>query len=43
MSNLDARQQAAQASGADSFVSKSETPDRVAERLQAAAAAVNSR
>jgi len=43
MSQLDARQQAAQSAGADSFVSKSDTPDRVAERLQAAAATVISR
>lgn len=38
ISHLDARQQAALSAGADSFISKSETPDRVAERLQAAAA-----
>lgn len=37
ISHLDARQQAALSAGADSFISKSETPDRVAERLQAAA------
>jgi len=37
ISPLDARQQAAQSAGADSFISKSEMPDRVAERLQAAA------
>ncbi|MCB8972616.1 MAG: response regulator [Ardenticatenaceae bacterium] len=38
ISHLDARQQAALSAGADSFISKGETPDRVAERLQAAAA-----
>jgi DNA-binding NarL/FixJ family response regulator len=37
ISHLDARKQAALSSGADAFISKSETPDRVAERLQAAA------
>ena len=37
ISHLDARQQAALSAGADSFISKSETPDRVTERLQAAA------
>lgn len=40
VSNMDARQQAAFSAGADSFISKGETPDRVAERLQAAAANV---
>lgn len=38
ISHLDARQQAALAAGADSFISTGETPDRVAERLRAAAA-----
>jgi DNA-binding NarL/FixJ family response regulator len=38
ISHLDARQQAALSAGADSFISKDETPDRVAERLQAAVA-----
>ena len=38
ISHLDARQQAALSAGADSFISKSETPDRVADRLRAAAA-----
>jgi DNA-binding NarL/FixJ family response regulator len=38
ISHLDARQQAALSAGADSFISKSDTPDRVAERLRAAAA-----
>lgn len=41
ISHLDARQQAAMASGADSFISKREIPEQVAERLQAAAAAIN--
>jgi DNA-binding NarL/FixJ family response regulator len=36
ISHLDARKQAALSSGADAFISKSETPDRVAARLQAA-------
>lgn len=38
ISHFDARQQAALSAGADSFISKGETPDRVAERLRAAAA-----
>ena len=37
VSHLDARQQAALSAGADSFISKGETPDRVAERLRNAA------
>lgn len=41
ISHLDARQQAALSSGADTFISKGETPERVAERLQAVAAAIN--
>ena len=40
ISHLDARQQAALSAGADAFISKSETPERVAERLRAAAARV---
>jgi DNA-binding NarL/FixJ family response regulator len=40
ISHLDARQQAALSSGADAFISKGETPERVAERLLAAAAGV---
>ena len=40
ISPLDARQQAAISAGADAFISKGETPERVAERLQAAAARV---
>ncbi|MCI0398657.1 MAG: response regulator transcription factor [Chloroflexi bacterium] len=43
ISHLDARQQAALATGADAFISKGEMPDRVAERLQAAAESVRSR
>jgi DNA-binding NarL/FixJ family response regulator len=38
VSSLDARQQAAFSAGADSFISKDETPDRVAERLRDAVA-----
>jgi DNA-binding NarL/FixJ family response regulator len=37
ISHLDARQQAALSAGADAFISKSEMPDRVAERLRVAA------
>ena len=40
ISHLDARQQAAISSGADAFISKGETPERVAERLRLAAASV---
>ena len=40
ISHLDARQQAAISSGADAFISKGETPERVAERLQIVAASV---
>ena len=40
ISHLDARQQAAISSGADAFISKGETPERVAERLRAVAASV---
>ena len=40
ISPLDARQQAAISASADAFISKGETPERVAERLQAAAARV---
>ena len=42
ISHLDARQQAALSAGADAFISKTETPDRVAERLQAVAAGIRS-
>jgi DNA-binding NarL/FixJ family response regulator len=41
ISHLDARQQAALSAGADAFISKGETPDRVAERLRLAAASVH--
>ncbi len=37
ISHLDARHQAALSAGADAFISKGETPERVAERLLAAA------
>jgi DNA-binding NarL/FixJ family response regulator len=40
ISHLDARQQAALSSGADAFISKAETPERVAERLRTVAANV---
>lgn len=38
ISHLDARQQAALSAGADAFISKGETPERVAERLRIVAA-----
>jgi len=41
ISHLDAREQAALSAGADAFISKGETPERVAERLRAAAASVH--
>jgi len=41
ISHLDARHQAALSAGADAFISKGETPDRVAERLRLAAASVH--
>lgn len=37
ISHLDARQQAALSSGADTFISKGETPERVSERLRSVA------
>jgi DNA-binding NarL/FixJ family response regulator len=40
ISHLDARQQAALSAGADAFISKDETPERVAERLRSVAASV---
>ena len=40
ISHLDARQQAALSAGADAFISKGETPERVSERLRAVAASV---
>jgi DNA-binding NarL/FixJ family response regulator len=42
ISPLDARQQAARSAGADAFISKGETPERVAERLRVAAGSVYS-
>lgn len=42
ISHLDARHQAALSVGADAFISKGETPDRVAEHLRAVAASVRS-
>jgi DNA-binding NarL/FixJ family response regulator len=40
ISHLDARQQAALSAGGDAFISKGETPERVAERLRTVAASV---
>jgi DNA-binding NarL/FixJ family response regulator len=40
LSHLDARQQAALSAGADAFISKGETPERVAEHLRLAASSV---
>ncbi len=40
ISQLGARQQAAILSGADVFISKSESPERVSERLQSVAAGI---
>jgi DNA-binding NarL/FixJ family response regulator len=40
ISHLDTRQQAALSVGADAFISKGETPDRIAERLRVAAKSV---
>jgi DNA-binding NarL/FixJ family response regulator len=40
ISHLDARQQAAISAGADAFISRCETPDRVAEHLRAIARSV---
>jgi DNA-binding NarL/FixJ family response regulator len=40
ISHLDARQQAALSAGADAFISKGETPERMAERLRTVAASV---
>ena len=41
LSHLDARQQAALSAGADAFISKDESPERVADRLRAVAASVH--
>lgn len=43
ISHSDARQQAALSAGADAFISKGETPDRVAEHLRTMALTVNYR
>ena len=40
ISHMDARQQAALSAGADAFISKGESPERVAERLSSAAASI---
>ena len=40
ISHLDALHQAAISAGADAFISKAETPERVAERLRAAAESI---
>jgi DNA-binding NarL/FixJ family response regulator len=40
ISHMDARQQAALSAGADAFISKGETPDRLAEHLLSVAAGV---
>jgi len=40
ISHLGARQQAALSAGADAFISKGETPERVAERLRTVAAGI---
>ena len=42
ISHLDARQQAALSAGADAFISKGESPERVADRLRSVAASVSS-
>lgn len=42
ISHLNAREQAALSAGADAFISKSETSDRVAERLREAVAIISS-
>ena len=42
ISHLEARQQVAILSGADVFISKSESPERVAERLRSVAASLHS-
>ena len=41
LSRMDARRQAALAAGADVFISKGETPDRVADRLRHAASRIH--
>ena len=42
ISHLSAREQAALSAGADAFISKGETSDRVAERLRVAVASIRS-
>ena len=42
-SHLDARQQAAESTGADAFISKEEIPNRIADRLRAAARTLSER
>lgn len=42
ISHLDARQQAALSAGADAFISKGESPERVADRLRSVAASIRS-
>jgi len=41
ISHLDAREQAALSAGADAFIGKNETPERVAERLRLAIASIH--
>jgi DNA-binding NarL/FixJ family response regulator len=41
ISHLDARHQAALSAGADAFISKGETPERVAERLRVAVESIS--
>lgn len=41
ISQLDAREQAARSAGADVFISKNDTPERVADRLRSYAGSVN--
>jgi DNA-binding NarL/FixJ family response regulator len=41
ISHLSARQQAALSAGADAFISKGDTPDRVAERLRTVVASIS--
>jgi DNA-binding NarL/FixJ family response regulator len=43
ISHMDARQQAALSAGADAFISKGETPERVAERLRSVASGIRTR
>jgi DNA-binding NarL/FixJ family response regulator len=43
ISHLDARQQAALSAGADAFISKGESPERVAERLRSVAEGIRIR